>query len=335
MKLTSLDHTNRNSMVSLITNNTNMTCQSPLLWSQSDIDSRRPILYVCIIGAVTHSVFWLQLVFHSSVRQKTMQWLYVFLITDILFLCRFFFTFTVHTMSNECTPTTSWVNFVCYLEAFVDSYLSLIEVYILLALNLCRYAQIVHNRNVYTANVRLLICAHLAIYLLPVINLVLQIYINWVSLEPVVGDSCYIANMNVYAKVFNVIITYALPIILNILVIYASLYHVHSIARLRRNKNHVTAREKYDRALAIQFLVFYTVWLLLWSPNVIVYQLVPEREDLKIIVRLMNFMGIALDPLIISALDIRFWHVWRNLWISLKNRFFSRITITSKTGSTH
>jgi hypothetical protein len=88
--------------LSLVLNNTNITCQSPLLWDQSVIDSERPILYICIVATIFHSVFWLQLAFCPTVRQKTMQWLYAYLATDILLLIRFFFLFIVHTTSTAC-----------------------------------------------------------------------------------------------------------------------------------------------------------------------------------------------------------------------------------------
>ncbi len=70
---------------------TNATCPLTLLWDRSTTDSQQPLLYVCLIATITHSIFWLQLVFCPAVRKKSMQWLYAYLITDILLLFRFFF----------------------------------------------------------------------------------------------------------------------------------------------------------------------------------------------------------------------------------------------------
>ena len=152
-------------LISFSINNTNNLCSSSLLWSETTINSQRPILYVCIIAAIMHAVFWLQPAFCSSVRQKSMQWLYAYLVTDILLLMRFFFVFIVRTTSTDCMPNRSWYLFVSYLEAFADNYLNILEVYILFALNLCRYAQITKNKNVYITNTRLLVLAHVAIYM--------------------------------------------------------------------------------------------------------------------------------------------------------------------------
>jgi len=299
--------------------NTNGTCLPPLLWNQTSIDNRRPLLYVCIIATIIHSGFWLQLLFCPTVRQKTMQWLYAYLATDILLLFRFFSTFIVHTVSKECTPSRAWYFFICYSEAAVDNYLNVLEVYILLALNLCRYLQIARNKNVYVTNVRLLTLAHVIIYLLPFISFILQFFIGWARLVQFPGDSCDISYVNVYSEILNTIIAFALPISLNILVIFLSIRHVHLTSRINRGQHHVSAREKYHRSLVIQFLVFYTVWLSLWSPNIIVYQFTSGTNTATLVASLLNYIEIALDPIIISALDVRFQKVWSKLWTHFRN----------------
>ncbi len=311
-------------MASMISTDVNFTCPLSLLWYPSNANIRRPALYASAIATVTHSIFWLQLVFCPTVRQKTMQWIYAYLITDILLLFRFFFTFIVRTTSNECIPNRVWSLFICYFEAFVDIYLNITEVYILLALNICRYVQIAYNRNVYTTYVRSLICAHLGIYFMPVIIFVVQVYIDWAPLITSPGDSCYINYTNIYTQIFNIIFAFTLPISFNILVIYLSIRHVNLTSRLQRAQHHVSAREKYHRSLVIQFLIFYTIWLLLWSPNVISYQFTYRAAVLRI-VRVLEFVQIALDPIIICALDVRFWEVWQNMWRHVKNRYFPEL----------
>jgi hypothetical protein len=107
-------------------------------------------------------------------------------------------------------------------------------------------------------------------------------------------------------------------------VIYLSIRHVNLTSRLQRAQHHVSAREKYHRSLVIQFLIFYTIWLLLWSPNVISYQFTYRAAVLRI-VRVLEFVQIALDPIIICALDVRFWEVWQNMWRHVKNRYFPEL----------
>jgi hypothetical protein len=156
---------------SLVLNNTNITCTRPLLWSQAAADSRASRLYVCIIASILYSIFWLHLAFCSSVRQTSMQWIYAYLTTDILLLSRFFFLYIIGTTSTECEPSQSWVLFICIFQTTIDNYLNILEVYILLALNIC---------------------------------------------------SCDIRYTNIYAQILKVIVGFVLPVILNILVIYAN-----------------------------------------------------------------------------------------------------------------
>jgi hypothetical protein len=255
-----------------------------------------------------------------------MQWLYAYLVTDILLLMRFFFLFIVHTTSDECVPNRAWSLFICYIEAVVDNYLNILEVYILLALNICRYAQIAYNKNVYVTNVRLLVVAHLTIYLVPLAFLVIELFVGWADIEIFVPGSCDVAYTNVYAKAVNIVFSFALPILLNIFVLYCNIRHVHLTSRLRQTQHHVTAREKYHRSLVTQFLVFYTIWLLLWSPNLIVYQFANGISNLTIIASLLNYIEITLDPIIIAGLDVRFQKLWRNLWIYFKNTILCKRT---------
>ncbi len=306
-------------------NNSNNIDEFCLRWSQSVIDSQRPALYVCIIASITHSIFWLQFILYPTIRQKTLQWIYAYLATDILLLFRFFSTFIVHTISNGCTSSTAWYFFICYFEAAVDNYLNIIEVYILLALNLCRYAQIAHNKNVYIANMRLLILVHLVIYLIPLISFIIQFSFNWASVKEYANESCDVAFTSIYTEIFNIIFAFALPISLNILVIFLSIRHVHLTSRLQRAQHHVSAREKYHRSLIIQFLVFYTVWLSLWSPNIIAFQLKTVNTHIIIMMQLLNYIEIALDPIIIGALDARFRKVWCQIWKYLKKKWCRKL----------
>ncbi|CAF0901434.1 unnamed protein product [Adineta steineri] len=308
-------------MVSLFQqNNTDSKCLATLSWDQSTVDDQRPILYVCIIASIVHAAFWLQLSLCPSVRQKTMQWLYAYLATDIFLLTRFFFLFIVHTTSTECIPTRAWELFVAYIEAIGDNYLNILEVYILLALNLCRYIQITRNKNVYVTNVRLLVVTHIAIYLLPAFFLIIQLPIGWGELNSYSGNTCDIGYTNTFAVVLNIVVAFVLPIGLNILVIGASVRHVHLTSQLQQAKHHVSAREKYNRSLVIQFTIFYTIWFLLWSPNIIIYQFTSGVNTLTIIGKLLNFIEISIDPIIVAALDVRFYQAWKKTWTELKNR---------------
>jgi hypothetical protein len=311
-------------------NNTNISCPLSIAWNQSGINRQQSALIVCLIAIIIYTGFWLQLVFYSSLRQKSMQWIYAYLITDILLLFRFFFTYIIHTTSTECAPNRIWALFICYFEATVDNYLNILEVYIILALNICRYIQIAYNRNVYTTDQRILIVAHFSLYLIPLLFFLIQFLIGWAQLEQFTNDLCDVIYTNDYIQIFNMIMGFVLPVVLNIFVIYASVRHVRLISNLRRARNHVSAREKYNRSLIIQFVVFYIIWILLWSPNVIVYQISANGKNLIMIVRLLNFIEIALDPIIIGALDVRFWRTWGKIWLQLKNKYLRHLQVPQR-----
>ncbi|UJR21503.1 hypothetical protein I4U23_024588 [Adineta vaga] len=297
---------------SLIFNDTNITCPMPLLWPKEMVDSRRPRLIVFMIAIFTHTVFWLQLAFCPSVRQKSMQWIYAYLVTDIFLLARFIITYIVRTTTTECEPSPAWVIFICYFDAIFDNYFNVLEVYILLALNICRYVQIAYNRNVYEVHKSCLVFAHLGIYSFTLISLVIQFVLGWCQIYVIFRDSCQVIYTNLYIQIFNIATAFAIPIFLNVIVIYMSARHIRLASTLQK-ATHVSAREKYNRSLVIQFLVFYTIWVALWAPNVILYQ-ISGGGNLTSIFRLLNFIEIALDPIILAALDVRFCQAWQKWW---------------------
>ena len=292
-------------------NISNDTCLSGFFWNSEERASRYSRLYTCIIASFVHTIFWCQLIVCPSVRQKSIQWIYAYLITDICLILRFFITYIFHTTSSACQASPLWQLIVCYFDAVVDNYFNILEIYILLALNICRYVQIKYNRNPYQIYPKALLLTHLGIYIIPLLYSFIQFYFNWCILDGYGTDRCLVTYSNIYIQVFNIIFTFFLPIFMNLCVIGASVQHVRSTSGLQRGQHHVSARDKYHRSLVIQFMIFYAIWLSLWSPNVILFQLSVGSTDLLTIFRLLNFIEIALDPIIIGALDIRFWHAWK------------------------
>ncbi|CAF3159207.1 unnamed protein product [Rotaria sp. Silwood2] len=303
-------------------NNTNITCSKPLLWSQAVINNKKSQLYACIIASVIHLAFWLQIFFCSSLRQRSLLWIYSYLLTDIFLLVRFLFSYIVHTISAECNPSRAWVLFTCYFEAILDNYFNITGVYILLALNICRYVQIAYNRNVYQVHMKILILTQLGIYLVPLVGFIVEFLFGWTKIEELIEDNCDVFYTNIYIQVFNTIFGYALPMLLNVLVIFASVRRVHLTSTLQPAQHYVSAREKYHRSLVIQFLCFYLIWGTLWSPYVIMSQISFSNEYAMYTVLLLSFIQIAFDPIIIAALDVRFWHEWRKIWVHIYNTIF-------------
>ena len=300
---------------------TNSTTLTALQWTSDTIVSQRPALVFCFLGIVIHTMFWIQVCMQPSYRKWNMQWLYVYVINDQLLICRFFFSYIVHTNLYQTASHAGWALFVCFVDAAVDNYLNIITIYILLAINVGRYFQIVYNHNVYKKNPFLLIVAHFVIYSTPIAVIAIQLTHGWGILTTFPGNSCDIGYVSIITQIFNVVHGYVLPIFLNVVVILMNLCHVHLKTYRRRAQIRISARDKYHRSLVIQFLLFYIIWLTFWSPDVLVYQFTVGESIWKEIASAFNYVGIALDPIIIAALDVRIRKGWISMWHFIKRSY--------------
>jgi hypothetical protein len=292
-------------------NNITATTLSPcivLSWSSDSADARGATLYICIIASVIHLIFWIQFLFNSSVRQRGMIWLYIYLLTDVFLLFRFFL-FDGQRVSNVCVPRTART-YLCYFEAVSKFYTNIIQSYILLGLNVCRYLQIVFNRNVYIKNVRLLILSHLLIYILPMLNIVIQFLVNWTQLVRKLGGLCDIGYSSVYVQIFNLIITYAIPVFLNVIFLCLCIHYISSTRNIQ-NKQIINNRRKFHRTLVMQSVLFYSIWVILWSPFILTFPFVNVNSTVGIVTSTLNYVQVALDPIIVSAIDVRFLKAWK------------------------
>jgi hypothetical protein len=202
--------------------------------------------------------------------------------------------------------------------------LNVIECYLLLALNVCRYLQIVRNRNVYETHRRMIFLVHVLIYTLPVLNMIVQLVADWSDVWRIDGGSCDIQYSSLVVQLFNLFVVYIIPVILNLIFLFLSLRYVRSTEGIQAQQI-IDARRKHHRILLIQSIVFYSVWLLLWSPNLLSYQFTEVTSDAGLITALLNYIEIALDPGIIAALDVRFLKAWKKTWRKIKARRLPQI----------
>ena len=309
--------------------------QSPcivLTWSDDSADARGATLYISIIAGVIHVIFWIQFLCYKSVRQRGMIWLYIYLLTDFFLLFRFFL-FNGQRVSNNCVPRTART-YECYFEAISKIYTNVIQSYILLGLNVCRYVQIVFNRNVYTKHVRLLILFHLAIYILPMLNIVVQFFVNWTQIVKKTGGLCDINYTYVSSQIYNLIIVFVIPVSLNIIFLGLCFHHIRSTKNIQ-NQQIINNRRKFHRTLFLQSLLFYSIWLILWSPFVISFQFVNVNSQVGIITSTLNYVQIALDPIIISIIDVRILKAWKITFAKLfGKRHQQQIRPSLKTNTT-
>jgi hypothetical protein len=289
--------------------NNKTNCET-VLWSQQAIKIVKPIFYICILATINHLLFWIQFIAYPSVRQRSMQWLYAYLTTDLLLLIRFFLLYA-YRWWPICLPHLVRT-IVCYCEAVFDHYLNLLQSYILLALNICRYMQIVYNHNVYSLNGRIIVIAHLLIYILPLLGHIIMIMHGWSVLENPPGDACdLLLPVSSSIRFLFLLFSYFIPVTLALIFLLLSLNYIRNTDGIRAQEI-VDARLKYHRQLVIQSGVFYALWLLLWSPHLLVFPFYYKNSSVGSIAQILNYISITVDPIVIAALDVRFLHAWKS-----------------------
>ena len=303
--------------------NNRTDCQV-ILWSQQASTIVQPIFHICILATITHLLFWIQFIAYPSVRQHSMQWLYAYLVTDLLLLIRFFISYA-YRWWPICVPHLLRT-IICYCEAIFDNYLNLLQSYILLALNICRYLQIVHNHNVYSSNRRTVILTHFLIYILPLFGHIITIMCKWSILDNPPGDACDLSPVSLTIRLLFVLFSYIIPVILTLVFLFLSLNYIHNTDDIRTQEI-VDARLKYHRQLVVQSGVFYSLWLLFWSPHLLVFPFYYKNSTVGIIAQKLNYISITIDPVVIAALDVRFLQAWRSLG--------NRINRNNRRRSTH
>ncbi|CAF0952354.1 unnamed protein product [Rotaria sordida] len=291
-----------------------MNCTS-LSWSTSTADDLSPTSIVCSIGVIIHTIFWIQLIPFSSLRQKNLMWLYAYLITDFFLLARFFVLYSMRYW-RICLYYTFRI-VLCYFEASSKFYINTVQNYILLALNVCRCAQIIFNRNVFISNPRLIILTHFLIYIVPALNVMIQFLGNWTVLWRRAGQACDILYVSLSVQIFNLFFIYLIPVTFNLIIIGFCIRHVSSIRGIR-SQQIINRRRKQKKTLLIQTIIFYSIWLILWSPNVLAFQFINVNTEPAIYTSLLNYIEIAIDPILVAALDVRFFQSWKIIWRKIK-----------------
>jgi len=293
-----------------------MSC-TPLVWSSSTADSLGSTIIVCAIAVVIHIMFWIQFTVFSSLRQITMMWLYDYLITDLLLLARFFILYGIRQDRLCIYPTVRTI--LCYFEASSKFYMNTVQSYLMLALNVSRYAQIVFNRNVYIENRRLIILTHFLIIIAPALNVTVQFIADWTLLLRRNGSACDIEYKSISVQIFNLFVTYIIPVTLNLILIALCIRHVSSTQGIR-NQQVIDRRRKHHRALLSQTIIFYSIWLVLWSPYLLAFQFINENGNAGVYTSLLNYIEIAIDPAIVAVLDVRFVKTWQTIWRKIRGR---------------
>jgi len=302
----------------------NETACIVMIWSQQAADVVKPLISICIVAAVIHFLFWINLIAYPTVRQRSMQWLYAYLATDLILLLRFFLLYA-YRWSPICVPHLLRT-IICYCEAILDSYLNLLQSYIVLALNICRYLQVTRTYDVYLSSNHTIIISHFLIYILPLLYYVIAIICYQLVLERPPGDACDLIFTSISMQIIFLLFSYFIPVILTLVFLLLSLNYIRNTDGIRTQKI-IDARLKYHRQLVIQSVVFYSLWLLLWSPYLLLFPFYYRHSIIGSVTQILSYVSLALDPIVIASLDVRFLRAWQSTWNHLM-RYIRSTSVT-------
>ncbi|CAF5127012.1 unnamed protein product, partial [Rotaria sp. Silwood1] len=104
---------------------------------------------------------------------------------------------------------------------------------------------------------------------------------------------------------------------LNLTVIAFCIRHVSSIKGIH-SQQIINLRRKHKKSLLIRTIIFYSIWLVLWSPNVLAFQFINVNTEPGIYISLLNYIEIKTDPIFITVLDVRLFQSWKIIWRKIK-----------------
>ncbi|CAF0750193.1 unnamed protein product [Rotaria sordida] len=275
-----------------------------MTWTLEFRQIGRAYLALAIPAFIFHVLFWMHVATHRALRQISMLWVYNYLFTDILLLVQFFVEYTIRTMSH-CIAHSSFYAF-CNVEAYTNAYMTVLEAYMLVCLNITRYYLIVKNCNISTQYPYILILFNICLYLVGISVLLLQVELfQIVKLHPHHNTgNCHFNYLDIKTQYGNLIIVLLIPIILNCYFMILTTIHV------RRSQQAVRSQRSKHLQLLIQFFVVYIFWLVLWAPNVVVSHIV-SINDSNSYTRFGSLTSALCDPLIFMFIDRRFLKVWK------------------------
>ncbi|CAF2495449.1 unnamed protein product [Rotaria sp. Silwood2] len=275
-----------------------------MTWTVEYRQISRAYLALAIPAFIFHVLFWIHVATHRTLRQISMLWVYNYLFTDILLLVQFFVEYTIRTMSL-CTSPSIFYAF-CNFEAYTNTYMTVLEAYMLVCLNITRYYLIVKNCNISNQYPSILIFLNICLYIFGISILLLQVELfQIVKLHSHHHTrSCHFNYPDIKTQFGNLIIILLIPIILNCYFMTLTTIHV------RRAQQAVRSQHSKHLQLLVQLFVVYILWLVLWAPNVVVSHIISNYHSSSY-TRFGSIISALCDPLIFMFIDRRFLKVWK------------------------
>ncbi|CAF3433042.1 unnamed protein product [Rotaria sp. Silwood1] len=275
-----------------------------MTWTLEARQISRAYLALAIPAFIFHVLFWIHVATHRALRQISMLWVYNYLFTDILLLVQFFIEYTVRKMSY-CMSFSNFYAF-CNIEAYTNTYMTILEAYMLVCLNITRYYLIVKNLNISIQYPYILIFLNICLYIVGISVLLLQVKVfQIVKLDShQYTQSCHFNYLDIKTQLGNLIIILLIPIILNCYFMTLTTIHV------RRAQQAVRSQRSKHLQLLVQSFVVYILWLILWAPNVVVTHITSDNHSSSY-TRFGSIISALCDPLIFMFIDRRFLKVWK------------------------
>jgi hypothetical protein len=187
-------------------------------------------------------------------------------------------------------------------------YFNLLKSFCLTTLNICRYWQIVRNQRLYTIHRRSLLMTCAIVPLLILANLIIQNIFGWCIVIEETGASCSVSCTNIPVRVWNMTVVLFTPILISFYMVFCSLNYIKNT-----HAQQIMMRRNHHRQLMIHSLIFYSIWLVLWIPWMIVSYLDidDKNEFIAYVTTVENMLEMLIDPILAVFLDKRFAQAWK------------------------
>ncbi|CAF0772772.1 unnamed protein product [Adineta ricciae] len=285
---------------------------STIGWSSTVLFQNHILLGIALLGTFLHSLLWFQLFFRRIPLDLSLIFPACYISTDIFILSSYFVQYAIR--STATTPT--W-RASCYFEAYFAFYFNVLESFYLTVLHMCRYLQIVRNKNIYMDHRYLVLLMYITVPTLVLINMIIQHEIAWSIVIEKPGSSCSLVYTSLSIRVWNVVVFFCLPIILSFTMSIRSLFYVKQTC-----SQQMMIRRNHHRRLVYRFLIFFTIWFILWTPSVLLtfLDIHTVGNQIRFLFAAANGLEASIDGVLVIMLDTRFQMAWQKSYDAILQR---------------
>jgi hypothetical protein len=200
-------------------------------------------VYVAIttLAILFHLLFWIQVATHQKLRQISMLWIYNYLFTDLVLLVQLLAEYITRRSLPHCIAARVFF-LLCKIEAYTSLYMSILEAYMLVCLNVSRYFLIVKNCNISARYPSRILCFNVGLYIVGICVYIFQVEIlEIVTLQTSQrAPNCHFRFRDRTNRIANIIVILVVPIAANIYLMIVTLLHVRRSEQAARTQVNVS-----------------------------------------------------------------------------------------------